>query len=100
MALAVREMKVSEVDIVIDYFLGSPPEHLEMLGVDPTRLPTPGAWRERLHHQFSLPMNARVRFPARPNAMCYWELSADRIFELRQDQIRPACQHAFAHRKT
>lgn len=59
MALAVREMKVSEVDIVIDYFHGAPPEHLEMLGVDPTRLPTPGAWRERLHHQFSLPMNAR-----------------------------------------
>ena len=59
MALAVREMKVSEVDIVIAYFHGAPPEHLEMLGVDPTRLPTPGAWRERLHHQFSLPMNAR-----------------------------------------
>jgi hypothetical protein len=42
MALAVREMAVSEVDIVIDYFHGSSPEHLEMLGVDPTRLSTPG----------------------------------------------------------
>lgn len=59
MALAVREMGISEVDIIIDYFHGSSPEHLEMLGVDPTRLPTPGAWRERLTRQFSLPMNEK-----------------------------------------
>jgi RimJ/RimL family protein N-acetyltransferase len=59
MALAVREMGISEVDIVIDYFHDAAPEHLEMLGVDPTKLPGPSAWRERLHRQFSPPMNER-----------------------------------------
>ena len=59
MALAVRQMGISEVDIMIDYFHGSSPEHLEMLGVDPTRLPAPPAWRERLHRQFSFPINER-----------------------------------------
>ncbi len=35
MTLEVREMKLEEVDIVIDYFLSASAEHLEMLGVDP-----------------------------------------------------------------
>ena len=38
MDLHVREMLLSEVGIIIDYFHGSTPEHLNMLGVDPTRL--------------------------------------------------------------
>ncbi|WP_245283596.1 hypothetical protein [Bradyrhizobium sp. URHD0069] len=42
MTLTVREMTGSEVDIIIDYFQKSTPEHLEILGVDPTRLPNPG----------------------------------------------------------
>jgi hypothetical protein len=39
MTLAVREMTGSEVDVIIDYFQQSTPEHLETLGVDPARLP-------------------------------------------------------------
>ena len=45
MDLTVREMMISEVDLIINYFHRSAPEHLEMLGVDPTRLPRPDAWR-------------------------------------------------------
>ncbi len=48
MTLTVREMADSEADVVIEYFLKSTPEHLENLGVDPTRLPAPEGWRERL----------------------------------------------------
>ena len=40
MALSVRMMIVPEIDLLDDYFQNSPPEHLEMLGVDPTRLPS------------------------------------------------------------
>ena len=37
MKLAVREMAGAEADVVIDYFQQATPEHLETLGVDPTR---------------------------------------------------------------
>jgi len=60
MALTVREMMSSEVDIVIDYFLNSTPEHLEMLGVDPTRLPAAEPWRERLRRECELPIDRRA----------------------------------------
>ena len=59
MALAVREMTGSEVDLVIDYFLNATPEHLETLGVDPTRLPPSESWRERLRRQCELPIEQR-----------------------------------------
>ena len=39
MSLTVREMAAAETDIIVDYFLNATPEHLEMLGVDPTRFP-------------------------------------------------------------
>jgi hypothetical protein len=42
MSLVVREMALDEVDLVIGYFHGSTREHLETLGVDPTRLPPTG----------------------------------------------------------
>jgi len=48
MTLTVREMAGSEIEIVVEYFLRSTPEHLEILDVDPTRLPAPERLRERL----------------------------------------------------
>lgn len=55
-------MAPNEVDLVIDYFHGATPEHLEMLGVDPTRLPRPAAWHDRLRLDFSLPIHQRTGF--------------------------------------
>jgi RimJ/RimL family protein N-acetyltransferase len=37
MTLTVREMTAAETDLIVEYFLHSTPEHLEMLGVDPGR---------------------------------------------------------------
>jgi len=59
MALSVRMMIVPEIDFLDDYFQSSPPEHLEMLGVDPTRLPSRSAWHERLEREFDLPVAKR-----------------------------------------
>jgi RimJ/RimL family protein N-acetyltransferase len=59
MALSVRLMIVSEIDLLSDYFQNSTPEHLEMLGVDPTRLPSPSVWHERLQREFDLPVAQR-----------------------------------------
>jgi RimJ/RimL family protein N-acetyltransferase len=59
MRIAVREMALGETDLVIGYFQGSTPEHLEMLGVDPTRLPRADVWREHFKHEFALPLSKR-----------------------------------------
>ena len=60
MTLTVREMTLPETGIIIDYFQGATPEYLEMLGVDPTRLPTPEGWRERFQRHFALPVEKRI----------------------------------------
>jgi RimJ/RimL family protein N-acetyltransferase len=60
MSLQVREMELSEFEMVIDYFHGATPEHLETLGVDPTRLPRPEAWREVLQRDYAQPRERRA----------------------------------------
>lgn len=60
MDLQVRELNPSEADIVISYFHDATPEHLEMLGVDPTRLPPPAVWREGIAKQCTLKPEQRA----------------------------------------
>ena len=62
MEILVREMALAETDLVVNYFHQATPEHLEMLGVDPTRLPTPDAWRELFQQDFSTPLEERRGF--------------------------------------
>jgi RimJ/RimL family protein N-acetyltransferase len=52
-------MMLEEIGLIIDYFYGATPEHLEMLGVDPTRLPPIAMWRERFEREFALPIEHR-----------------------------------------
>ena len=37
-------MEPTDAHVIVDYFHSSTPEHLELLGVDPTRLPEPSRW--------------------------------------------------------
>jgi hypothetical protein len=46
MGVSVRQMELAEAQLVIDYFHTATPEHLELLGVDPTRLPEPDRWMD------------------------------------------------------
>lgn len=62
MSLHVRPMKLAETELIIGYFYGSTPEHLESMGVDPTRFPAPEAWRERFERDFALPVEQRAAF--------------------------------------
>src|SRR3954453_16402455 len=55
MALVVREMELAEVDLIIDYFHSATSEHLEIIGIDPTRLPSPDRWRERYAGDYARP---------------------------------------------
>jgi RimJ/RimL family protein N-acetyltransferase len=50
MKLAVRQMRPDEVGIRIDYFHSAPQAYLELLGVDPARLPRQDDWL----HQYEL----------------------------------------------
>ena len=61
MTLTVREMRGSEVGLIIEYFFQSTPEYLEILGVDPSRLPAPESWRERFRLDWAQPIEQRTR---------------------------------------
>jgi RimJ/RimL family protein N-acetyltransferase len=63
MQLSVREMKLSEVHLVIDYFYNSTPEYLDIMGVDPSRLLSREAWYAKLEAEFALPLKQRQWFP-------------------------------------
>jgi RimJ/RimL family protein N-acetyltransferase len=56
------EMKLAEVGILIDYFHNSTPEHLDTMGVDPTRLLTRTQWREYYAEDYSKPIEKRRTF--------------------------------------
>jgi RimJ/RimL family protein N-acetyltransferase len=62
MSLDVREMRFAETSLVIDYFHSSTSEHLEMLGVDPTRLPPKEVWASLFRSQYDLPLGERKGF--------------------------------------
>ncbi len=62
MSLVVRPMTLEETAFVIDYFHGATPEHLELMGVDPTRIPDKLSWRERFARDLALPAEQRASF--------------------------------------
>lgn len=60
--LAVRQMELGEVDHILDYFYSSTPEHLETLGVDPTRFPNREKWEQYYGRDYALPIEQRTSF--------------------------------------
>jgi RimJ/RimL family protein N-acetyltransferase len=59
MALTVRLMTSAETQIIIDYFHSATPEHLELLGVDPTRLPPRNLWQQYYDQELARPVAER-----------------------------------------
>lgn len=60
MNLNVREMTLDEAELVINYFHSSSPEYLEMLGVDPSRLPSRSVWLARFKDLYAAPAAQRA----------------------------------------
>lgn len=81
MSLVVREMSLDEVGLVIDYFHGSTPEHLETLGVDPTRLPPRRDWRARYAAEYDKPVRVRSTL------LVMWELDGEAVGFSTSDRI-------------
>lgn len=59
--LVARETAFSEVELVVEYFHRPAPEHLDLLGVDPTRLPIRANWIGSFTRNYSLPIERRRR---------------------------------------
>lgn len=62
MSVTVRPMNLQESAQIIAYFHGAAPEYLEMLGVDPTRLPSASQWRRAYEEMFGQPVEQRSSF--------------------------------------
>ena len=60
LGLNARLMKRDEIHVLVDYFHDSSSEHLETLGVDPTRLPRRESWHQRMLQEFTLPLYQRA----------------------------------------
>jgi RimJ/RimL family protein N-acetyltransferase len=86
----VREMHLDEVGLVIEYFHGSTAEHLEMLGVDPTRLPDRDRWRARYERDYARPR------PERETMLVLWELDGAPVGFSTSDRIAYG-EQAFMH---
>lgn len=82
MAITVREMRLDEVGAVIDYFHGATPEHLELLGVDPTRLPIRAQWQQVYEHDYALPREQRR------SLLVLWQLDGENLGFSSADKIR------------
>ena len=59
MTINVRLMTLQETVLIIEYFHAATPEHLEMLGVDPTRLPPASQWQRLYEQMFDHPIEQR-----------------------------------------
>jgi len=90
MTLSVRPMNSSEVDIIIDYFTKSSCEHLELLGVDPTRIPSRSAFRKGFLFEFERALDQRS------NMLVGWYLDENPIGFSTTDKIVFG-DHAYMH---
>jgi RimJ/RimL family protein N-acetyltransferase len=88
--ITVRPMQLSEVEFVSDYFNDSTPEHLEKLGVDPSRIPRPSLWREQAADDFARCVQERRFY------FVVWEHEGRRIGFSSIDKIKYG-EHAFMH---
>jgi RimJ/RimL family protein N-acetyltransferase len=81
MSLVVREMALDQVGLIIDYFHASTPEHLESMGVDPTRLPPASDWRARYVAEYAKPVEQRSTL------LVIWELDGVAVGFSTSDRI-------------
>src|SRR5262245_8119177 len=82
-------MELVEAQLIIDYFHTATPEHLELLGVDPTRLPDPGMWMDGTRRITKVDRGPRVHANRVGD-----ERRTGGVFDCRQDSVRAK---AFMH---
>jgi RimJ/RimL family protein N-acetyltransferase len=88
--LTVREMRLDEVDLRIDYFHDASDEYLRALGVDRALLPARQAWRARYEEDYARPIRQRLSY------LLAWELAGDMVGFSSTDRIEYG-EQAFMH---
>jgi RimJ/RimL family protein N-acetyltransferase len=83
-------MLLEETGLVIDYFHGSTAEHLETLGVDPTRLPGRSQWQQLYALDFAQPIEKRR------SVLVLWESEGTSMGFSSVDKIAYG-EHAYMH---
>lgn len=92
MALEVRELRPEETDVVVGYFHGAPPGQLDLMGIDPTRMPEPARWRRSLADDLRRPPERRDVY------VLLWELDGEAVGFAGADRILPGAQaHMHLH---
>ena len=69
--LSVREMQLSDVGIRINYFHNASDDHLLMMGVDRSLLPSRDAWHQFYKEDYTRPIRDRITFSL------VWELDGE-----------------------
>ncbi len=88
--LTVREMRLDEVDLRIDYFHDASDEYLRTLGVDRALLPAREAWRTQYEEDYGRPIPERLSY------LLAWELDGDVVGFSSADHIEYG-EQAFMH---
>jgi RimJ/RimL family protein N-acetyltransferase len=88
--LTVREMELADVDVRIDYFHNASDDHLRMLGVDRTLLPSREEWHQFYETDYARPIRERI------NYSLVWERDGQAVGFSSTDQITFG-SHAFMH---
>lgn len=88
--LTVREMRLAEVGMRIDYFHDSSDEHLRAIGVDRRLLPERDAWFSIYEEDDTRPIHERVNYAV------VWELDGDPVGFSSTDRIAFG-EQAFMH---
>lgn len=61
MQLSVREMRLPETELIVDYFLRrSTPDELSEMGIDPGLLAAPSVWQESFRREYALAPDQRT----------------------------------------
>ena len=60
MNLDIRDMTLDETAMVIDYFYSSTVEQLDLMGIDPTRMPTRPVWSHLFKSLYETPVAERA----------------------------------------
>ena len=90
MNVSVREMQLDEVGAVIDYFHHATAEHLELLGVDPTRLPGKAQWKQFYEDDYGRPREKRK------SLLLLWQRDGQALGFSSADKIRYG-EEAYMH---
>lgn len=81
MYLLTLSIKFEESELIVNYFHQATPEHLEALGVDPTRRLPRKKWLDLYKYEYGLPIEERVAF------LVIWELDSKSLGFSTADKI-------------